>query len=508
MAPREFELVPGKAGEMISVVIPAFNEEKFLPKCLESLQNQDYEGDYEIIVADNASADATARVAAEFGVRVVSCPKKGVVYARQAGAQAASGNIIVQADADTTYLGDWLSRIAQHFAEHPRSVALAGTFTYNKNTPWWARFEFSGRYLLNSVGQLLLGRPVCISGANFAFRREAFLKTNGYDPGSLYPDQWGISRSLSRVGKIAYDKSLLAFTSTRRVEQPWGILLLHILLNIVRMIIHFIKHGANLFKRLAMRLLLVRTPARLIVLASSVSIISFLLYGYIAPGAQVFGKVYYTSKTTEKVVALTFDDGPNEPYTSQILDILNRYGVKATFFAIGKNVELYPKTARRIVAEGHVLGNHTYSHKANHAIIDSSHDDIDIELAQETIFKITGIKPHLYRPPHGKKSPWELHYIKDNDMVEITWSVSANEDHEYMVFGKPLPKEVAREIISKAKPGKIILLHDGYGTNHGDAKSDKSLTVQILPSIIEELQKQGYQFVTVPELLDVPDYNK
>lgn len=490
---------------MISVVIPALDEETFLPHCLESLKNQDYRGDYEIIVVDNASNDGTAQVAAEFGAKVVTCPRRGVVYARQAGAWVASGELTIQADADTTYPGDWLSRIAKHFASHPQSVALAGAYVY-KVPLRWSRLEYFVRYLINVIGVLLLGRPVYVSGANFAFRREAFLKTMGYNPESIYPDQWGISRSLSRVGKIDYDHTLLVSTSTRRIQKPFHIILFEIALNITRIFAHFIRHEASVFRRFATRLRLVRTPGRLIASVSLAIIVSVFTYGYAAPGAQVFGKAHYMSSTSDKIIALSFDDGPNEPYTSQVLDILNEYGVKATFFVVGKNVELYPETARRIVAEGHVLGNHTYSHNANHAIMEGG--DKDIELAQEAIFKVTGVRPHLYRPPNGKKSPWELEYLKSVSLVEVTWGDAANELHDDLIFGKPMPEEVAKAIVSKARPGGIILLHDGYGTHHGDANSDKSLTVKVLPSIIEGLQKQGYRFVTVPELLNMPAYNK
>jgi len=101
----------------ISVIIPAFNEEKLLPRCLESLRNQDYEDEYEIIVADNGSTDDTAGIAREFGAKVVSCPnRRGVFHARQAGADAACGDIIAQADADTIYPRGWLRRIANQFA--------------------------------------------------------------------------------------------------------------------------------------------------------------------------------------------------------------------------------------------------------------------------------------------------------------------------------------------------------------------------------------------------------
>ncbi len=204
-------------------------------------------------------------------------------------------------------------------------------------------------------------------------------------------------------------------------------------------------------------------------------------------------------------MALTFDDGPNEPYTSQILDILDEYGIKATFFVVGKNVELYPDVARRIVTDGHVLGNHTYSHNANHAL--TTEGEADVRLAEKAISSVVGVKPHLYRPPHGKKSPWELEFLKHENLVEVVWSDSTNEVHDKLIFGKPKPDEVAKHIISKARPGRIILLHDGYGTNHGDLKSDKSLTVEVLPVIITELKNQGYRFVTVSELLGIPAYN-
>jgi peptidoglycan/xylan/chitin deacetylase (PgdA/CDA1 family) len=235
------------------------------------------------------------------------------------------------------------------------------------------------------------------------------------------------------------------------------------------------------------------------------SLIGLPLYGYIFPTAQVFGKVYYQAKTPEKMVALTFDDGPNEPYTSQILDLLEQYDVKATFFVVGKNVELYPDTAKRIADEGHVLGNHTYKHNANHALIDDG--GAEIKRAQVAIRTVSGVEPHLYRPPHGKKSPWEAEYLKEQNLVEVTWSVQANEAHRELVFDKPVPEEVANDILKQVKPGKIILMHDGYGTNHNDVKSDKSLTVKALPLIIEELQSQGYSFVTVSELLNIPAYN-
>ena len=488
----------------ISVVVPAFNEENLLPRCLQSLRNQDYQGEYEIIVADDGSTDSTVKIASGFGAKVVSCPKRGVVYARQAGAYSATGDIIVQADADTIYPHDWLTRIAGYFAAHSKAVGLAGVSIY-MDPPWWAKLEYFLRYLANMLSMFLLGNAGVISGANFAFRREAFLSVDGYDAYSLYPDQWGIARRLRKVGKVDYDRSLSVSTSARRVQEPAHLVFWKFTLNSMGVFAHFHRSNVSLLRAFAMKLPLLRTPVRFTTTALTVSIISVLLYGYYVPTSQVFGKVYYEERTPQKVVALTFDDGPNEPYTSEILDILNHYHIEATFFVVGKNVELCPDTAKRIVSEGHVLENHSYSHNPNHALTDEGYHDV--KLAQGVISNIVGVTPHLYRPPHGRKSPWELHSLSHEKLTEVIWSVAANDQHVIAYFGEPSPDIFAKEIIDKAKPGGIILLHDGYGTNHGDAKSDKSLTVRALPQIIEGLQKQGYCFVTVPELLGISAYN-
>ena len=120
---------------------------------------------------------------------------------------------------------------------------------------------------------------------------------------------------------------------------------------------------------------------------------------------------------------------------------------------------------------------------------------------------MTGVNPHLYRPPHGKKTPWELDAVKNAGLIEVNWSVSANDQHVLAYFGKPTPETFAREIVKETHPGEIILLHDGYGTIHDTAAADKSLTVAALPLIIEQLQAKGYRFVTAPQLLNMRAYN-
>jgi glycosyltransferase involved in cell wall biosynthesis len=200
---------------MISIVIPALNEEKCLPDCLKSLRNQDYTGPYEIIVADNGSVDGTARIAQDFGTCVVPCPeKKSAVYARQIGADSAQGDIIAQADADTIYPRDWLSRIADQFEKHPEVVAVAGRYIY-KEPPWWARVEYTVWNGINRLTVPTLGRPLVISGATFAFRRETFLALGGYHGIAYAPDERGIASRLRKMGKVSYDKDLCIITQRR-----------------------------------------------------------------------------------------------------------------------------------------------------------------------------------------------------------------------------------------------------------------------------------------------------
>ncbi|MCX8125962.1 MAG: polysaccharide deacetylase family protein [Dehalococcoidia bacterium] len=416
--------------------------------------------------------------------------------ARQAGAYAARGEIIVQADADTIYPPDWLSRIINNFHTHPRAVAVAGRYVYS-DPPRWAFLEYALRILSNFISMLFARRLIFVSGSNFAFRRDAFLRVGGYKTDTFSPDQLGLANRLSKFGSIIYDYLLVVSTSSRRVQKPFFVVLSEGLNISTRAVGHFLMF---LWDRLG--LTFSRRPAWLKPLATSVPlvmVISFVSYGYFVPGSQVFGHVYYQDKSQKYTIALTFDDGPNEPYTSQVLDILDRYDVKATFFLIGMNVERYPEVARRILASGHVIGNHSYSHDANHAL--HPYPISDIRKGQHSIYNATGVIPHLYRPPHGKKTPWELKQIREENLVEVTWSISAN---EAMIKS---PQALAKAITDRERDGRIILLHDGYGTEHGTKNADKSLTVAALPLIIEKLQQDGYRFVTVPQLFNIRPYN-
>lgn len=209
---------------MISVVIPAYNEQKFIGKCLQSLQKQDYSDGYEIIVVDNGSQDGTSEIARNLGARIVHCPRKGVSYARQAGAEAAQGQIIVQADADTIYPVWWLTRIKKQFDNHPNVVAVAGTFIYS-NPPWWAVFEYFLRIVFGFLSAVLFGRPLIISGANLAFYKKTLKEIGGYHETAYSSDQLDISARLSKKGKVYYDGRSYGATSSRSVAKPTLVIL-------------------------------------------------------------------------------------------------------------------------------------------------------------------------------------------------------------------------------------------------------------------------------------------
>lgn len=199
------------------------------------------------------------------------------------------------------------------------------------------------------------------------------------------------------------------------------------------------------------------------------------------------GRIVRSVVTTgiEKVIALTFDDGPWS-HTEQVLDILQQYGVKATFFMVGRHLEMYPDVARRVVAEGHAVGNGTMNHPTGEVDRDTAIAEVDrnAQLIEDKL----GVKTSLFRPPMGDTSGEITEYARQQQYAVTLWST---EGQDYFVAA-PL---IVDNILSNVKPGGIVLLHDGGG--------DRTATVEALPQIIETLKRQGYRFVTIPELLNL-----
>lgn len=193
----------------------------------------------------------------------------------------------------------------------------------------------------------------------------------------------------------------------------------------------------------------------------------------------------------EKVIALTFDDGPHPTYTNQILDILKEYDVKATFFVLGKFAEAYPDIIIRQWQEGHEIGNHTYSHvdakRVSKKVLYNEY-----KKTQEIIENLINHQPRLFRPPYGSFDSQALDIVEMHDSIIVLWS--AHQDSKD--WSNPDVEEIVNTTLSNIRNGDIILFHDYV-------YYDESSTVEALKEIIPELKSRGYRFVTISELLNL-----
>lgn len=201
------------------------------------------------------------------------------------------------------------------------------------------------------------------------------------------------------------------------------------------------------------------------------------------------GEVTHDVQVTgnDKVVALTFDDGPWPQSTDKILSVLRQNNIKATFYWVGVALQSNPEIAKQVVAEGHAVGNHTWQHIMTDMDLATAAQELGN--AARLIEEITGVRSLLMRPPGGNLSGELVNYAKQLKYNITLWSADSQ---DYFVSAPLIIDNVLRNV----KPGGIILLHDGGG--------DRTATVEALPQIISALKSQGYRFVTVPELLAMP----
>jgi len=216
-------------------------------------------------------------------------------------------------------------------------------------------------------------------------------------------------------------------------------------------------------------------------------------YLFCSPSSQVFGYFPYRVRTQQRVIAMTFDDGPNEPYTSQLLDVLRKHRVAATFFLVGRCLERAPAVGRRIVAEGHAVGGHSYTHAFRRYFTQPSFRE-EIERSQRVLRDVVQVSPTLFRPPWLFRQPWLLATLK---RVGLT-PVSGEFADELEIF-QPSAERMVRRALSKARPGAILIFHDGVDARGGD----RSQTVRAIDLLIPELRSRGYSFATVDELLQM-----
>jgi peptidoglycan/xylan/chitin deacetylase (PgdA/CDA1 family) len=195
-------------------------------------------------------------------------------------------------------------------------------------------------------------------------------------------------------------------------------------------------------------------------------------------------------------VALTFDDGPNEPYTSRLLDTLADRQVAATFFQVGRCALRYPAVTRRVVADGHVLANHSFSHSFS-SYATQPRQRWEIDRTQELLHDLTGVRPALYRPPWLCHPPWVLASVRSRGLQVVSGTFG----HPLEVFQPPAAM-LAAGAARRARPGAILILHDGREARGGP----RSQTVATVGPLIDRLRDRGYTFTTVDRLLGVDPY--
>src|SRR5437870_453747 len=183
-------------------------------------------------------------------------------------------------------------------------------------------------------------------------------------------------------------------------------------------------------------------------------------YASYAVRSQWLGPSDWRGRTDTSSVTLTFDDGPSAD-TERILDVLGQYDLSATFFMLGRQVELFPQTARRVIAEGHEVGNHSYSHPI-YLLRSPSETRMQLERAQEIIADVTGQRPRFARPPCGVRTPAYFAAARQLGLRTVQWSVSGFD------WKKRTGAEIAERVLRGAEPGSIILLHDGDSAGKRD----------------------------------------
>jgi len=215
---------------------------------------------------------------------------------------------------------------------------------------------------------------------------------------------------------------------------------------------------------------------------------SYAGYATMAPRSQFYGRTL-THGSDPGQLALTYDDGPNDPHTLRLLDVLAQHNARATFFLIGKYVRQRPEVARAVQAAGHEIGNHTYTHP-NLIFVSAARLRQELEDCNKALEDALGMTPRLFRPPFGGRRPSVLRTARSLGLTTVMWSVSGND------WSAEAPEAILHQVEPRLNSGRaeIVLLHDGGHTHFG---ADRSHTVEATRRL---LQAAGRQFVSVSQL--------
>jgi peptidoglycan/xylan/chitin deacetylase (PgdA/CDA1 family) len=214
-------------------------------------------------------------------------------------------------------------------------------------------------------------------------------------------------------------------------------------------------------------------------------------YQSMSPAGQWYGKTFTGLAHGSRQIALTYDDGPNDPHTQRLLEVLARHEVHATFFLIGRYVQQRPDVVRQIVKAGHIVGNHTFTHPL---LTFKSESEIrkELSMCRSALHDAIGEHSNLFRPPFGGRRPAVLRVANDLGLETIMWNITGYD------WNAPPAAEIQRKVGKQIRGGTVVLLHDG---GHKQMGADRSQTVIATDRLITTCKAEGYEFATIPGIM-------
>jgi peptidoglycan-N-acetylglucosamine deacetylase len=213
-------------------------------------------------------------------------------------------------------------------------------------------------------------------------------------------------------------------------------------------------------------------------------------YQSMAPTGQWYGQTFFAGPRGSKQIALTYDDGPNDPHTLRLLEVLAKHDVRATFFMMGRCVQQRPDIARAVAQARHVIGNHTFTHP-NLIFKSTAQTRSELVDCRQALQEAIGEHSNLFRPPFGGRRPATLRIARELGLQPVMWNVSGHD------WDAPSAEVIEKKIAGQMRGGDVILLHDG---EHSAFGADRAQTVIATENLIRRYKDEGWKFVTVPEM--------
>lgn len=226
---------------------------------------------------------------------------------------------------------------------------------------------------------------------------------------------------------------------------------------------------------------------------AAVAVVGAAGYESMSPTGQLYGHTFTGLARGSRQLALTFDDGPNDPHTQKLLEVLARHNVRATFFLIGRYSRLRPDIVREIARAGHAIGNHTFTHP-NLIFASALQTKLQLDECNGALSDILGHRPTLFRPPFGGRRPQTFRIAREMGFEPVMWNVTGWD------WKTTSPDYVERRVSRQIRGGNVILLHDGSHLSFG---YNRAHTIIAADRLIASHKAQAFEFVTIPEMMAV-----